>query len=103
MFQDLKCSGTCSYQELCGLTAICHILREAKNPHFCSDFCYPTGATTKSLKLTDVVDYREELLLPLSTVRALATQSILKAQKHQKIEYVINILSQVNLDYVNGS
>jgi len=54
------------------------------------DCRHPTEAATlpsKSLKLIDVVDYQEELVLSLSTARASAAQSISKAQKHQKIEY----------------
>ena len=54
------------------------------------DCRHPTEAATlpsRSLKLTDVADYREELVLSLSTARALTAKSILKAQEHQKTGY----------------
>ena len=57
---------------------------------FGCDCRHPTEAATlpsKSLKLTDVADYREELVLSISTARALAAKSTLKAQEHQKTGY----------------
>ena len=54
------------------------------------DCRHPTEAATlptKQLNSTDITDYREELVLNLSSARALAAKSILKAQQNQKDQY----------------
>ena len=54
------------------------------------DCCHPTEAATlptKQLNATDITDYHEELVLNLSSVRALAAKSILKALQNQKDQY----------------
>ena len=51
------------------------------------DCHHPTEAAplpTKQLNTTDITDYHEELVLNLSSARALAAKSILKAQQNQK-------------------
>ena len=42
---------------------------------------------TKPLNATEVTDYREKLVLNLSSARALLAKSILKAQQNQKDQY----------------
>ena len=54
------------------------------------DCRHPTEAATlptKQLNATDITDYLEELVLNLSSARALAAKSILKAQQNQKDQY----------------
>ena len=51
---------------------------------------HPTEATLlppKSLGLTDVSDYHEELVLPLSSARTLANKANAKSQSRQKAQY----------------
>ena len=54
------------------------------------DCRHPTEAATlptKSFNATEITDYREELVLNLSSARALAAKSISKAQQNQKDQY----------------
>ena len=54
------------------------------------DCHHPTEAATlllKSPNITEITDYREELVLNLSSSRALAAKAISKAQKNQKAHY----------------
>ena len=54
------------------------------------DCRHPTEAATlpaKSLNATIVTDYREQLVLNLSSARALAAKSISKAQQNQRAQY----------------
>jgi len=54
------------------------------------DCHHPTEAAilpSRTLTPTDVTDYREELILSMSTARALASKSILKSQERQKTDY----------------
>ena len=54
------------------------------------DCRHPTEAATlppKSPNVTEITDYREELVLNLSSARALAAKAISKAQKNQKAHY----------------
>ena len=54
------------------------------------DCCHLTEAATlptKSLKVTEISDYREELVLSLSSARTLAATSLSKAQHHQRTQY----------------
>jgi len=54
------------------------------------DCHHPTQVATlsaKRLHLTDITDYREELVLCLSSARHLDEKSITRAQQHQKREY----------------
>ena len=64
------------------------------------DCRHPSQAATlpaKPISLTDVNDYREQLILSLSSARNLAEKSITRAQQHQKIEYD-KFLRLVNLE-----
>ena len=54
------------------------------------DCCHPTEAALllpKSLGPTDVSDYREELVLSLSSARTLANKANTKVQSRQKAQY----------------
>ena len=54
------------------------------------DCCHPTEAATLPTKppsLTYILDYREELILSLSSTRALAKKSMTRAQLVQQAEY----------------
>ena len=54
------------------------------------DCSHPTEAATlptKPLNATEITDYREELVLNLSSARALAAKSISKVQQNQKDKY----------------
>ena len=54
------------------------------------DCRHPTEAATlptKSPNATKVTDYREELVLNLSSARALAAKTISKAQQNQRVQY----------------
>ena len=66
------------------------------------DCCHPTEAATlppKSSNVTGITDYQEELVLNLSSKRALAAKAISKAQRNKKLN-MINTLLLANSEWV---
>ena len=93
MFLNLECNGTHTYPVYYGHTATCHTLQLVKNHHF---YCLDLTAVTLLRQLhyqqscpnaTEVIDYREELVLNLSSARALSAKTISKAQQNQTVQY----------------
>ena len=82
MSLNSECNGTYIYQASTG-----------EKPSFLLfgfDCHHPTEAATlppKSLNATEITDYREELVLNLSSPRSLAAKAISKAQKNQRAQY----------------
>ena len=91
---SMELGGTSISMELCGLIATLHIRSSTKEKPsyllFSMDCCSPTEAALlppKSLRATEISDYREELVTTIPSARALTLKFNWKSQQQYKHQH----------------
>ena len=85
-------SGTAIFLELCLPTGTPPMIQRVKSLHIsfgmdCRMLSTAAFLPPTPLQFSDIVDYKEEVTLALSTARTTAAKSIQQAQKHYKTQY----------------